>query len=175
MTEQTTLDCAPRATNVRLFNKHDRGYAMGMFSVDIVFPDGRAFPDALTVPVSSAGVQRTGGQCSPGWSDACHAEVVTPEEAKAAGAAALEAVGEAVGVWPLARTVRTLSRVEQPNEDGNFPVQWELTCPHCGAQDWDSVDERGSWGVLRCQNGHLSKVAIVEHNGEKLFTTVEAK
>lgn len=175
MTEQNKPDCGPTATNVRLFSKHDRGYAMGRFNVDIVFPDGRAFPAALTVPVSAAGVQRIEGQDCSSWFDASFLHAVTSEEAKAAETAALEAVGEAVGVWPLAKTVRTLSHVDQPNEDGNFPVQWELTCPHCGAQDWDNVDERGSWGILRCQNGHLSKVAILEHNGEKLFTTVEAK
>jgi len=174
MTEQNKPDCGPTATNVRLFTKHDRGYALGAFTVDIGISNGRVIPAALVVYVSRLGAQHV-EPCSTEWTWVRFNGDVTPQEAKAAEAAALYAVGEAVGVWPLAKTVRTLSHVEQPNEDGNFPVQWELTCPHCGAKDWDSVDERGSWGVLRCQNGHLSKVAILEQNGEKLFTTVEAK
>lgn len=165
---------AVKVSNVRLATPTDRGYATGMFEVDISFDDGREFSGALTVPFSGKGVQR-GGQCSPAWSDACFFEMVTPDEATAAGTAAREAVKAAVVAWPLAKTARTLTHVERPNADGNFPVQWELTCPHCGSPEWDHIDERGSWGILRCKEGHLSKVAILEHNSEKLFTVHEAR
>lgn len=172
MTEQNKPHCGPTATNVRLVTEKDRGVSAGLFAVDIMLADGRKFPAALTASLSAKSLHIAGG--SDAWCNLCPPEV--PFEAlEAAEQAALEAVRKAAVAWPLARTVRTLSHVEQPNEDGNFPVQWELTCPHCGTKDWDNVDERGSWGILRCENGHLSKVAIVEHNGEKLFTTVEAK
>ncbi len=162
------------AANVRLANKHDRGYAIGMFSVDLTIADGRVFHDALTVPVTRDGVQR-GGQCSAEWSDAIWSDTVTEAEAEAAWTAAVEAVQRAAVAWPLAKVSRTLGRVEKQNADGNFPVQWELTCPHCGSPTWEHTDDRGSWGILRCTNGHLSKVAILQSNGEKLFTVPEAK
>ena len=158
---------AVTVSNVRLVTEKDRGASAGLFAVDVSLADGRVFPDALTVSMSAKHLRVAGG--SDDWCSLCPPEV-SHDVLEAAETAALEAVRGAAVTWPLAKTLRTPSRLAAPDDKGRVAIEWELECPHCGALDWAHIEERGSWGVLRCQQGHLSKVAILERNGERLFT-----
>ena len=72
----------------------------------------------------------------------------------------------------LPKAVRTLVRVAGMDADGNFLVEWSLACPCCGSAEVEALEDQGSRGLLRCENGHLSTVALVADSRERLMAEV---
>ena len=69
---------------------------------------------------------------------------------------------------PLPEAVRTLARVAGVDAGGNFLVEWALACPCCGSAEVGALRDEGGWGLLQCENGHLSTVALVADSRERL-------